>query len=188
MSVNTVTHEEMIRISMEPRPAGRSTQGRSRFERLADPALPVSSVKAAWNTQLWVVGAHGGAGESRLAELDSRWLACDHGWPARADGVVHPTVVVARSDEHGLMAAQRAALQYEQVPPPDVELLGLVVMADAPGRLPRGLRDLVRITAGGYSHCWQVPWIEQWRTHDPAPDRVLASIKNQLWSVVSTHQ
>lgn len=53
MSVNTVTHEEMIRISMEPRPAGHSTPGRSRFERLADPALPVSSVKAAWNTQLW---------------------------------------------------------------------------------------------------------------------------------------
>jgi hypothetical protein len=44
-----------------------------------------------------------------------------------------------------------------------VELLGLVVVADAPGRLPRPLRDLAELVGGGVPRTWTVPWVEEWR-------------------------
>lgn len=53
----------------------------------------------------------------------------------------------------------------------DVELLGLVLVADAPGRLPKPLRDLMKIISGGYPRTWYVPWVESWRQgDDPTPD------------------
>lgn len=126
--------------------------------------LGVSTVRPAWDTILWLVGAHGGSGESRLASCDPRWLAADHGWPPASEKAT--AVVVARSDARGLMAAQRAAQQVADGGVPGVRVAGLVVMADAPGRLPKPLRDLRRIVAGGYARCWSVPWIPQWRTGD----------------------
>jgi hypothetical protein len=46
---------------------------------------------------------------------------------------------------------------------PSVEVLGLVVMADAPGRVPRSLRDLLQVVSGGVPRTWTVPWVEAWR-------------------------
>ena len=46
-------------------------------------------------------------------------------------------------------------------------LLGLVLIADAPGRLPHGLRRLAALIAGGVPAVWSVPWIEAWRLGEP---------------------
>lgn len=143
-----------------------------------DEVLGVSVAVPAWDTTLWLVGAHGGAGESRLAELDPRWLAAGHGWPPAEERAT--AVVVARTDERGLRAAQRAARQWESGLVPGVRLAGLVVMADAPGRLPRPLRELADRVAGAFEACWRVPWIGAWRTGDaadvPALTRVVAAL------------
>ena len=111
---------------------------------------------------LWWLGAHGGAGESTLAGLVPAWPAADHGWPRTPQGPAR-VVLVARTNAHGLRAAQAAATQWAAGLVPHVEVVGLVLMADAPGRLPKPLRDLAQVVGGGVPRVWTVPWIEALR-------------------------
>lgn len=120
---------------------------------------------------LWIVGAHGGAGESSLAELDDTWRPGGHAWPCVNGSQPARVVVVARTSSRGLLAAKSAAKQWATGLVQGVELLGLVLIADAPGRLPKPLRDFSKVVAGGYPRTWQVPWIESWRLGEaPASD------------------
>jgi len=122
---------------------------------------------------LWWLGAHGGAGESSLSALVPEWPAAGHGWP-RTPGVKRARVVVAaRSNMRGLRAAQLAATQWAAGLVPHAQVVGLVIVADAPGRLPRALRDFSQLVAGGFPRAWNVPWIEPWRLGD-SPDLATA--------------
>ena len=38
-----------------------------------------------------------------------------------------------------------------------------MLMADAPGRLPKPLRDLAQVVGGGVPRVWTVPWIDSLR-------------------------
>ncbi|MFW1494664.1 DUF6668 family protein, partial [Vibrio parahaemolyticus] len=76
---------------------------------------------------MWWVGAHGGAGESTLAALMPGSQAAGHSWPRTASATPARTVLVARSDAHGLRAAQAAMRQWAAGLVPSVEVLGLVV-------------------------------------------------------------
>lgn len=117
---------------------------------------------------LWLLGAHGGAGESTIAGLVPGWAPADHGWPRHPEGTAPARVVLlARSNAHGLQAAQAAATQWAAGLVPHVEVLGLVIVADAPGRLPRPLRDLAQLVGGGVPRTWSVPWVESWRLGEP---------------------
>ena len=112
---------------------------------------------------VWWLGAHGGAGESTLEELFSGSRAAGHSWPVSAAPLPPAQVVlVARTHAHGLRSAQSAVREWAAG---DVEvlLLGLVLFADAPGRLPRALRQLADLVAGGVPAVWWLPWIEAWR-------------------------
>lgn len=125
---------------------------------------PATLIPLAKKTQadLWVLGTHGGAGESTLASLSPGWREADRVWP-HVPGERARVVLVARSHAHGLRAAQAAAIQWASGHAPDVDLVGLVVIHDAPGRLPRELRDLLQIVSGGVPRTWSVPWVEAWR-------------------------
>lgn len=112
---------------------------------------------------LWWVGAHGGAGESTMAALVPEWPAGEHAWPRTPGSAPARVVLVARSHMRGLRAAQAAATQWACGLVPFVKVLGLVIVADAPGRLPRPLRDYARLVSGGVPRTWTVPWIEPWR-------------------------
>jgi hypothetical protein len=145
------------------------------------PVWPQSAIAA-----LWFVGAHGGAGESTLAGLDDSWAAAGHGWPnepspsGRSPGglnTVHQTVIVARSHLAGLRAAQIAARQWASGRAPSIHLLGLIIVADAPGRLPRPLRELQQIVSGGVPRTWTVPWVEAWRTAPPDETNIPRSVR-----------
>lgn len=128
------------------------------------PRVPVAGPVPA----VWVVGAHGGAGESTLAALLHGAAEAGHAWPVREDGDGEDVVLlVCRSSAAGLRAAQLAAIEYGSGALPGV-LAGLVVMADAPGRLPKALTDQIRLVAGAVPHLWQVPWVEAWRL-SPTP-------------------
>ena len=116
---------------------------------------------------LWWVGAHGGSGESTLAALMPGSQAAGHAWPRTPSPTPARTVLVARGDARGLRAAQDAMRQGAAGPVPSVEVLGLVVMADAPGRVPRSLRDLLQVVSGGVPRTWTVPWVEAWRVGEP---------------------
>ena len=121
--------------------------------------------EAAWPATVWWLGVHGGAGESTLAALAPGTRPADHAWPIPVrPGTTHRVVLVARANYSGLTAAQRAATEWASNTLGDsVQLLGLVLVADAPGRRPKVLRELEQVIAGGVPRVWQLPWVEAWR-------------------------
>ncbi|MCZ2404386.1 hypothetical protein IV498_14670 [Paenarthrobacter sp. Z7-10] len=155
-----------------PGPAGRLP------ERKASGVLP----------QFWWLGVHGGAGETSLAQATIDTKAAEHHWPLSDKPV--PVVLVCRSNITGLQAAQRAATEWASGSRTSTSVLGLVVVADAPGRLPARIRDFTRIVGGGVPHLWTVPWMEQWRLghHVPAEElpRTVRTVLDQVRLAAST--
>ena len=146
------------------RPTGPTTPQRGVPAPEREAQLPIFSQRR--RAELWCLGAHGGAGETSLAALVEGWATACHGWPQVPGGETAAVVLTARSNMHGLRAAQNAATQWASGLVPNVNLLGLVIVADAPGRLPRPLRDFAKIVAGGVPRMWTVPWVEAWRLGD----------------------
>lgn len=147
----------------------------------AAPALPILPTEQ--TAQLWVVGAHGGSGESTLADVVASWLPAEHAWPDTPLPAV--CVLTARTSAPGLLAAQAALRQWAAGDTP-VELAGLVLLADAPGALPRPLRELATLIAGGAPRCWSIPWIERWRYGELHITRHLARLIRDLTAVTDT--
>jgi len=118
--------------------------------------------------RIWWLGVHGGAGETTLAQLlESSWET-GHAWP-QTDGQateLPQVILVARTNARGLRAAQLAAIEWASGSVA-VRLQGLALIADAPGRLPRPLRDLAHVVAGGVPRVWRLPWVEAWRLGEP---------------------
>lgn len=85
---------------------------------------------------------------------------------------VTPMVLVCRSNASGLTSAQHRAREYRDAEwSPRVRLLGAVVVADAPGRLPAPLRRAQRLFAAAVPVVWNVPWMPEWRLGPPDPTR-----------------
>jgi len=124
---------------------------------------------------VWWLGAHGGAGESTLSALAAGSRPAQHGWPIPDTvGTVHRVVLVARTNWGGLTAAQRAATEWASgVLGEGVQLGGLVLIADAPGRLPKPLRDLHQVISGGVPRVWTLPWVDAWRLGPVEPSTFL---------------
>lgn len=119
----------------------------------------------------WWLGVHGGAGETSLARLDKNTRAAEHHWPITGAGST--VVLVARSNMSGLRAAQLAATEWASGTVPGIHIAGLVILADAPGRLPKEIREFARVVGGGVPHLWHFPWIEAWRFgHDVLPEEL----------------
>lgn len=116
---------------------------------------------------LWWVGTHGGAGESTMAALVPGWAGAERAWPQHSSGSPARVVLVARSNLRGLKAAQAAARQWAAGLVPHTEVVGLVVIADAPGRLPKPLRNFMQVVTGGVQRSWLLPWVEGWRLGEP---------------------
>lgn len=111
---------------------------------------------------------HGGAGTSTLSRAVPGGIVLaddpsEHGWPTL------PVIAVTRSHAGGLLAAQRFAAEIAVTP--RVRLLGLVIIADTPGRLPRSLETIIRLINGGYPHVWRAAWVEGWRRGEPVTPR-----------------
>ncbi|MET3937141.1 DUF6668 family protein [Arthrobacter sp. OAP107] len=115
---------------------------------------------------LWIVGSHGGAGESRTADLIDGARPTGHCWPVLQDGSKPRVLLVCRNDIRGLTTAQSALTQWASGATPEVDLIGLAVLADAPGKTPKALRDFAAIIGGGAPRLWLLPWVEAWRHGD----------------------
>jgi hypothetical protein len=139
------------------------------------------------STGVWWVGAHGGSGESTLERLMPGSRGSGHAWPRLAEdaGARAPVkaVLVARGDLRGLTAAQRAATEWASGSVDGVVLLGLVILADAPGRLPRALKDFAAVVAGGVPRVWHLPWVEAWRVGDLDPAAAPRQVRRLLHDV-----
>lgn len=125
-------------------------------------ALPISPVEQA--CALSVVGVHGGAGESFLASLGEDWQAAGHAWRPHVSG--QPTVLCARTHASGLAAMSRALRQWAGGID-GISLVGCVFIADAPGRLPKGLANQLTVMRGGSDRSWLIGWIEALRVGNP---------------------
>ncbi|BCW73462.1 DUF6668 family protein [Arthrobacter sp. NicSoilB8] len=115
---------------------------------------------------LWVTGTHGGSGESRIADLIEGARTTAHCWPVLQDGGKPRVLLVCRADMRGLTAARSALTQWASGAAPDLDLLGLAVLADAPGKTPKPLRDFATIVGGGAPRLWTLTWVEAWRHGD----------------------
>lgn len=172
-----------------PSPLGPpSPQANVGFPTLAA-GLPVHTITEP--ATLWFVGAHGGAGETTLSQLDDGWQASGHVWPvAPVPELWCPTVLVARTSVNGLRAAQGALTQWAASGTgPSTQLLGLVLIADAPGKLPKALRDLTKLVEGGAPRSWHLPWLEDWRLAKPdalRPHRSVRVLVHHLKSLTAT--
>lgn len=130
----------------------------------------------------WWLGVHGGAGETSLARLDKSTKAAEHHWPLTTAGSV--VVLVARTNIPGLRAARMAATEWASDSLPGIRVAGLVVMADAPGRLPKEIRDFSHVLGGGVPHVWHFPWVDAWRYgHDVAPEKLPKEARTVLEQV-----
>jgi hypothetical protein len=123
---------------------------------------PLSAPGLGW------VAAHGGAGVTTLSivlggrDLGARWPDAARAEPARI-------MLVARTHAQGLRAASRGlnALR-EGRHPAGMQLVGLVLVADAPGPLPPPLVTRIRLLRS-IVPVWRVPWIAPWRLGKQVP-------------------
>jgi hypothetical protein len=169
-----------------PQPADKTQRGPSAPQHgvpapAEDQRLPKFAIPAA--DTLWWVGVHGGAGETTMSQLLPGTRAANHRWPIPPPPVPTPVILVARTNGSGLRSAQRAAIEWASGVVQGVAVLGLVLIADAPGRLPRVLDDFADIVGGGVPRVWDIPWIEEWRrgeapTPDNTPDEVFEVLES----------
>jgi hypothetical protein len=110
-------------------------------------------------------GAHGGAGVTTLARVLGGVEATD----VVAGSL--PIIVVTRTHARGLEAAQQLAAELDTTERAGgAPLLGLVLVPDAPGRLPPALQDLAHVVVGGYPRWWALRWSTELRFGDFGPD------------------
>lgn len=116
---------------------------------------------------VWVIGVSGGCGESTVAAILPNAIAGQRQWPPTRPGAAAPVLMVARGSMASLAAAQRAAAEWANGNVPGVRLLGLLIVADAPGAEPRPVTDLIRLLSGGLPQIWRLPWVRDWRLVNP---------------------
>lgn len=136
-----------------------------------------------WRLEL--VGAHGGAGTSTLAAMSG--LAESSARRPQASSSTS-YAVVARTSASGLTAARRVLRRA--VLDDHADVLALVLVPDAPGRLPKPLRELVDLTAGAAPLVLHARWIEDLRfvTEPPlAPPPGLADLSTTLTQLRPRH-
>ncbi|MEV6016393.1 MULTISPECIES: hypothetical protein [unclassified Streptomyces] len=123
------------------------------------------------------VKAHGGSGATSLAEVFGG-VEVGARWPDPSRGEPRRVVLVGRTSARGLRSVSQAlgALKDGDAPQ-GLELLGVVLVADAPGRLPLGLLRRIRVLRS-VARVHRVPWIPAWRTggHPKSVPRQLATL------------
>ena len=155
-----VTTPEIVTTELRPvspqrgviLPAGHRRLPQTRVEH--DPAV-------------WVLGAHGGAGEDTLTALINGARTCAHAWPVDGLGRKARVLLVARTNAAGLAAAQAALIEWSAGCVPDVDLVGVALIADAPGKVPRVLRAQGKHATGAAPRVFELPWVEPWRLGEP---------------------
>ncbi|MEU7314812.1 DUF6668 family protein [Streptomyces sp. NPDC007083] len=151
------------------RPAPRATP----HPALAQVAVPGATAPGGGAVS-WV-GAHGGAGTSTLAEL-AGGSDLERRLPDPAQGEPGRVLLVARTHASGLRAASRALeALHSGRHPAGVELLAVVLVADAPGRLPLHLMQRIRVLRS-VADVHRVPWIPAWRG-DKRPSALPKSVR-----------
>ncbi|MFK4144480.1 DUF6668 family protein [Streptomyces sp. NPDC004065] len=119
--------------------------------------MPVTPRRFSW------VATHGGAGTTTLAAVYGGH-DCGHDWPG--PGAPSSVLLVARTHAAGLDAVTRALAAFRRgEAPAGLDLDAVVLVADAPGRLPRPLAQRVK-PLEAVIDVYRVPWVPAWRLGD----------------------
>ncbi|MES5824491.1 DUF6668 family protein [Streptomyces sp. RG80] len=109
------------------------------------------------------VGTHGGAGVSTLAAVYGGH-DCGRDWPG--PDAPPSVLLVARTHATGLAAVLRTVDVFRRgTAPYGLDLDAVVLVADAPGRLPKPLAHQVRVIES-LIDVYRVPWVADWRLGD----------------------
>ncbi|MFJ5301704.1 hypothetical protein [Streptomyces sp. NPDC088350] len=146
-------------------PARKAAPARAAEAGWGQPKRPGAAARGRSREDVGWVKAHGGSGATSLVEVLG---GVDVGarWPEPARGEPYRIVLVGRTSAAGLRAVSQAlgALKDGKAPQ-GLELLAVVLLADAPGRLPLGLLRRIRVLRS-VARVHRVPWIPAWRTGD----------------------
>jgi hypothetical protein len=154
---------------MAPPPQDR----RLRTHTQPPPEIPWGHEAPRW----WWLGCHGGAGVSTLSALIPGGWDANRAFPDPRLGGPAGVLLVCRTNAAGLNAAQNAVRQAAAgYAPRNLALWGLVIVADAPGRLPRPLNAQIKRLGGTVQRLFTVPWVEPWRTETPSAANAPAAI------------
>lgn len=125
-------------------------------------AIPTTTPAAAPRRFSWVA-THGGTGVTTLASVYGG-QDCGRDWPGPGDP---PSILlVARTHAAGLAAVSRALEAFRRgEAPAGLDLDAVVLVADAPGRLPRQLTPYVKAIESVID-VYHVPWVPSWRIGD----------------------
>jgi hypothetical protein len=127
------------------------------------PPPPISGPAASGGTGVWLLGTHGGSGVRCLAAVLPGARCAGKAWPEAVAGR-EPVVLVCRGNHRGLTSAQEYARAYRDGElAAALQLLGVIVSADAPGRTPPPLRRLERLLSGAAPILGHAPWEPSWR-------------------------
>ncbi|MEU6541313.1 DUF6668 family protein [Streptomyces sp. NPDC047000] len=109
------------------------------------------------------LATHGGAGATTLAAVYGGH-DCGRDWPGPADP--SSVLLVARTHASGLESVNRVLEIFRHgAAPRGLDLDAVVLVADAPGRLPRPLAQRVRMLESVID-VYHVPWVPDWRLGD----------------------
>ncbi|KIF01413.1 hypothetical protein PL81_35570 [Streptomyces sp. RSD-27] len=142
-------------------PGGISTASPQALPGKEVPTAPPSAGVAAFS---WM-NAHGGAGASTLARVFGGFDAGSR-WPDQAAGVPGKVLLVARTHASGLQAVSQVMDMIRQDKQPSGTFVQAVVLvADAPGRLPAELAKRIKVISS-VVEIHRVPWMPAWRLGD----------------------
>lgn len=129
-------------------------------------------------TWCWV-GAHGGAGTSCLQQVSGIGLDCGTTWPTRTGS--SRVLLVGRTNAHGLKAVRRILAGRGPG-----AAWAVVLVADAPGRLPRPLREQIRVLGGTAPRLVRIGWEPSWRLGEITPSSATAAALRELLGSASS--
>ncbi|MFF9407276.1 DUF6668 family protein [Streptomyces anandii] len=119
--------------------------------------MPVTRRRFSW------LATHGGAGTTTLAAVYGGH-DCGRDWPG--PDAPRSVLLVARTHSAGLEAVVRTLEVFRRgQAPAGLDLDAVVLVADAPGRLPRPLAQRVK-PLESVIDVYRVPWVPAWRIGD----------------------
>jgi len=146
-----------------------------------DRPVPHSSTRA---PLVWLLGAHGGAGASTLAQVLALAADAQGRWPGVLNDESPFVAVVARETLTGLGRAHELLRQHRAADAGPCQVLGLITCADRPGRVPLEIRRYRRVidelvpADGRWRMRWQPSWpltsraqLPVWTPASPHPVR-----------------
>ncbi|MFD7435811.1 DUF6668 family protein [Streptomyces sp. NPDC059861] len=129
----------------------------------AEPAPEPSPAPSRTVRRFSWVGTHGGSGVSTLAAVYGG-RDCGREWPGPADP--QSVLLVARTHATGLASVIHAMEEFRRgEAPAGLDLDAVVLVADAPGRLPRPLSQQIKLIESVVD-VYRVPWVPAWRLGD----------------------